>query len=502
MGAGVTNVNSGTGVNLRGLGNDSTLVLLNGRRLAPAGVGNFVDISMIPLTAIERIEVLTDGASAIYGSDAVGGVVNFRLRTDYEGFETRVRYGSATSGDLDDIQLGQTFGTTWDTGHVLISYEYQKRDNLDANDRAFAEDQPDPTDLLPRQKRHSAFLTAGQSLSDTFDIFADIFYSKRNAHLRAAALVNAEDNQETEQYGASLGLVATLGANWQAELVGSFSRNDVLSHSSELFDFTSDHLSLEGKIDGSLFTLPGGDVKLAVGGQVRGESFKEVRESLPDPAIDADRTVYGLFGEIFVPLVGKENRMAGVERLEITVAGRYEDYSDFGSSTDSKLGLLWSPTAGINLRGTYGTSFRVPLFRELFGTQGGILVPLPDPSSTSGSTLSLVGAGANSGLQPEIATTWTAGFDIAPPSLPGLTIQATYFDIDFKNRIASPGIGFDALFNPRFEPVVDRNPDQALLAFLGSSPESFNLTGGVFDFTDAEVFIDNRFLNLSSVQTR
>ncbi|MBL4838703.1 MAG: TonB-dependent receptor [Kordiimonadaceae bacterium] len=79
---GAGNVNGGSGINLRGLGNDSTLVLLNGRRLAPAGVGNFVDISMIPLSAIERIEVLTDGASAIYGSDAVGGVVNFRLRDD------------------------------------------------------------------------------------------------------------------------------------------------------------------------------------------------------------------------------------------------------------------------------------------------------------------------------------------------------------------------------------------------------------------------------------
>lgn len=98
-------INFGTGVNLRGLGNDSTLVLFNGRRLAPAGSGNAVDISMIPLAAIEQVEVLTDGASAVYGSDAVGGVVNFKLRDDYDGAETRLRLGTATTGDLDELSI-------------------------------------------------------------------------------------------------------------------------------------------------------------------------------------------------------------------------------------------------------------------------------------------------------------------------------------------------------------------------------------------------------------
>jgi iron complex outermembrane recepter protein len=74
----------GAGINLRGLGSGSTLVLVNGHRLAPSGFdGTFVDVSLIPLMAIERMEILTDGASAIYGADAVGGVVNFVLRYDY-----------------------------------------------------------------------------------------------------------------------------------------------------------------------------------------------------------------------------------------------------------------------------------------------------------------------------------------------------------------------------------------------------------------------------------
>lgn len=514
--SGSDNVNRGTGVNLRGLGNDSTLVLLNGRRLAPAGIGNFVDISMIPLTAIERVEVLTDGASAIYGSDAVGGVVNFRLRDDYEGAETRLRYGTATSGDLDDIQVGQTFGTTWDSGHALISYEYQKRDRLDANDRSFSMDAEDPTDLLPEQKRHSFFLTAGQNLNETIKVFGDAYYSRRlnNAFRLGDAATAEKRNGETEQYGVSTGVRAALGGDWQAEFVGSFSQNDVsgdvltieTGDVSQLSSHTSTAWVLDGKADGTLFRLSGGDVKLAVGGQIRRETFEEIQpiqRSSVLPDIDVDRTVNALFGEMFVPLVGEDNRRAGIERLELTVAGRYEDYSDFGSSTDSKLGLLWSPVEGFNLRGTYGTSFRAPLFRELAEelSLSGFLLPFSDPSSPSGTTLAAFVIGNNSNLDPETATTWTAGIDIAPPSLPGLSIQATYFNIDFQNRIAAADVLFDAFTDPKWTPVVDRNPDLAFLTFLASRPFSQNFTGGAFEFTDAEALIDARLRNLASVQT-
>ena len=91
----------GSSVNLRGLGSGSTLVLLNGRRIAPSsGIGDFVDVSMIPASAIERVDVLTDGVSSIYGADAVAGVVNFVLREDYEGFEFSTRWGGASKSDL------------------------------------------------------------------------------------------------------------------------------------------------------------------------------------------------------------------------------------------------------------------------------------------------------------------------------------------------------------------------------------------------------------------
>ncbi|NJC00036.1 outer membrane receptor for ferrienterochelin and colicin [Sphingomonas trueperi] len=83
--------------NLRGLGSDATLTLINGHRLPYDAVNQGVDISIIPLAALERIEVITDGASALYGSDAVGGVANLILRRDYDGLLTSARVGASTA---------------------------------------------------------------------------------------------------------------------------------------------------------------------------------------------------------------------------------------------------------------------------------------------------------------------------------------------------------------------------------------------------------------------
>src|SRR3546814_19437548 len=83
------NVAYGAGVNLRGLGTESTLILLNGRRLAPGGFGNFTDIALVPLGALKRLEVVTDRASALHGSDASGGLVHLGLPDDFDCAATR-----------------------------------------------------------------------------------------------------------------------------------------------------------------------------------------------------------------------------------------------------------------------------------------------------------------------------------------------------------------------------------------------------------------------------
>lgn len=134
------NTAAGSSINLRGLGTGSTLVLLNGDRPPLGGFsGVFSDVSMIPASAIERIEIVADGASAIYGSDAVAGVVNIIPRLNFTGAETKLRIGTA-DGDSQDIVASQLIGTRWSGGQAMIAYEYYHRTRLAAADRAYATD--------------------------------------------------------------------------------------------------------------------------------------------------------------------------------------------------------------------------------------------------------------------------------------------------------------------------------------------------------------------------
>ena len=120
-------VNGASSANLRGLGTGSTLVLVDGRRSAnaPSEDGTFIDLSKYPIGMIERIDVTTGGASAVYGSDAVGGVINIITRKDYQGAETTLRYESSNG---DAYELRQMFGTTWDSGNVTVNLNYKSSD--------------------------------------------------------------------------------------------------------------------------------------------------------------------------------------------------------------------------------------------------------------------------------------------------------------------------------------------------------------------------------------
>ena len=128
--------------NLRGLGASSTLVLLNGRRLVNHGAkGNAVDLNSIPLAAIERVEVLKDGASAIYGTDAIGGVINFILRKDYRGAEIS-GYADMTEGGGGNVYRGSLLAgwgdLSKDRWNVMAMISFDKQEVLRGEDRAFA----------------------------------------------------------------------------------------------------------------------------------------------------------------------------------------------------------------------------------------------------------------------------------------------------------------------------------------------------------------------------
>lgn len=126
-----------SGVGIRGFGPDYTLILLNGRRLPKNSAGGvFTDINQIPMAAVSRIDVLTDGASAIYGSDAVAGVINIITKTDMEGVEAKVKYGAAVEHmDGDELQFSVTAGATSGNTNILFAADYFERRPIQAVDR-------------------------------------------------------------------------------------------------------------------------------------------------------------------------------------------------------------------------------------------------------------------------------------------------------------------------------------------------------------------------------
>jgi iron complex outermembrane recepter protein len=147
-------------LNLRNMGATATLVLINGRRMAinpfTAGLSQAVNINQLPTQGIGRIEVLRDGASSIYGSDAVGGVINYVLKRDFEGFETLVRFAQPEGGGGESVQGAVTFGTKFagGRGRIFGTVEGLHRDSTLLTERDFsrsalnADRAPPPFDIL------------------------------------------------------------------------------------------------------------------------------------------------------------------------------------------------------------------------------------------------------------------------------------------------------------------------------------------------------------------
>lgn len=518
------NLVEGTGLNLRGLGNDATLVLINGHRIAPGNVdGNFVDVSMIPATALDRVEVMPDGASALYGSDAVGGVVNFITRRDYQGAETRVRYGSVTEGNLDEYQFAQTFGKAWGSGSALLTYEYLRQSTLSLNDKSWVRDKfPGPYDLLPEQKRNSLFANVNQSIGDNVELFGDVTYANRrvpNNHFSASSF---ERNYQANvnAWSADGGARVALSHDFEFETSVSYATSDTKRTVIDLergrltqAPINTGVFAWDTKLSGTLFHLPAGAVQFTAGTDYQTESYQHADQSNPRASYDGNRNIWAGFTEVRVPLVGVDG---GLPRLEMTLAGRYEHYSDFGSTANPKVGLIWRPSTGLKFRGTWGKSFVAPLLSQLdpIPLQVAALQipdPLADPSGKSVPAIFVFGGNPN--LEPEKAKTWTVGLDWISQGLSGLRANATYYNINYTNRITSPQYAFVGVVGNSLAPLdyenllwqfITRNPPLAVVQhFVDTTSEFDDFTGipGGVDLATIAALMDYREANLSAVRT-
>lgn len=160
----ITNGNDGTQtISLRGLGSTRTLILVNGRRWIGLGGGQ-VDITQIPVALVERIEVLADGASAIYGSDAIAGVINIITRSDYDGLEVEMSMGSNFEGDGEVTTMGATMGLSGSRSSAYLNVSKTEQKPITAGDREISEF---PIQFIPRAagssfSEHGRFFVPGR----------------------------------------------------------------------------------------------------------------------------------------------------------------------------------------------------------------------------------------------------------------------------------------------------------------------------------------------------
>lgn len=527
--------NTGSGTDLRGLGVGTTLTLVNGHRMAQSGLGEYVDVSSIPLAAVERVEVLTDGASALYGSEAIGGVVNYTLRKDFEGAETAARYGNVSHGSSRELALSQIFGRNWGSGNVVASYEYYDREHLSVADRLFVDRALVGGDLSPKIERQSAFVAGRYSPLEHLDIGAELYYSGRSVMQFTKRADDPEPSTnagDSDQYSVVLSGGYALPADWSLDAVGSYSWFDnnttAMVHATvqsgngtedvfQPFASRTKTKTWSGGLtaSGPLFELPAGAVRAALGADYRDELIDSFL--FDAPFVKNSRDVRALYGEVFVPIVSNANGMPGVERLELTAAVRHEEYSDFGKTTNPKYGFVYAPVQGLAFRGSYGTSFRAPYLYQGVGSWAVTAFDDPvlselwfGPEARGSLIASLVGDAPAGSLRPEEATVWTAGVDLNLPQVDGLKIKLTYYNIDYQGKIQRPDIGLDLLNHPEFaSPLFQANPPlelvDSLIAQASARNSHYNFTG--LDTRDPAVvaqfggIIDTRLRNIGSLTT-
>jgi iron complex outermembrane receptor protein len=490
------NATGGSSLDLRGLGPDATLTLLNGRRLSYDGAVNAVDLSSIPVAAIDRLEIVADGASALYGSDAVAGVANIILKRDYEGVTTSARYGKATEGGDSQQQYSAVGGHRWSDGGFIVTYNYEDDQPIYGNQRDYESYLSEPYTVLPGNRSQAVVVSGHQNIGSIATLSLDSLYNYRvnSFNITTGPTYTLYGVRETSSYTVSPTFEFKLPYAWTLSLNGVYGRDEANSNESygnprstlpftpEIYCDCNRDTSAEIDAEGPLVRLPGGESRLAVGAGYRVDTFQNdfVGETVNTQGSQSDRYA---FGEWFFPLVSKDQDVRGVTRLSFTAASRYEHYSNFGGVETPKLSLVYSPIDDIDIKGSWGQSFKTPTMLQEY--QGDYAVY--EPASFLGATgypataTALYSVGGNLHLQPERATSWDATLDWHPHEIAGLDIQASYFNIVYYDRIITPvAVTSAALSDPAYRPFITYNPSAALLqSVINSASLGFiNVIGG------------------------
>ena len=509
------NITGGSGFDLRGLGPDATLTLLNGRRMSYGGFSQAVDISAIPVDAVERMEIVPDGASAIYGSDAVGGVANVILKRDFDGVTVGTRYGGATDGGLITHEYNATAGTTWATGGLIVAGEKTSNDPIYSDQRDYAQSMYLASTLWQGIDLRSGLFSLHQSLGDAAELHLDALSSGRDIDTATAyASVYYPYRAKTNTTLVAPSLELWLGDDWTLTLGGAVGKDKTsfaqptasraagAIPTNSLGAYSNKSRTYEIDAEGPLFTLPGGEARLATGAGYRYNGFLNTNISGNTINADGDESSRFAYAELNLPLVGPEQGIGGIERLALTGAVRTED-SDYGTVTTPKFGVIYSPNADLSLKASWGKSFKEPTLMQRYSTQTAIYYPATTFGGagypTNATVLWL--SGGNADLRPERARTWSTSLAFHPEALSGLEAELTWFDIDYNERILQPITTYDVLGNQTYADFVDYDPTAAAQATaLASASNFYNYVGTPYDASKVVAIVDGRYVNASKQQ--
>jgi iron complex outermembrane receptor protein len=351
-------------------------------------------------------------------------------------------------------------------------------------------------------------------------------------------------------WGVTPTITADLGTNWQLRVMGNYGESTTENHGGtfgstalsnavaaglfnpynpaasnpaalaaisnyETFGLAKQRLvNFRAIIDGDLVNLPGGAVKLAAGAEYVNESWQSLAGDIvkgsqytgfaglsvgptlvappaaPLRVNNLGRKVKSVFGELIVPIFGADNATGGLQELTLSASGRYDDYSDVGSTFNPKFGLTYRPVDWFKIRGSWGKSFNAPsladsasadittIFITSFFPSGSLLAsqggPYPDVSANQ---VAYVRRGNSPGIQPQTAKTLSLGFDMQPPFVPGLDLGFTYFRINLKGVIGLPPGQNPVLVYRDYAQVVTVNPSDAFLDGIVAGAQSFPFGG-------------------------
>lgn len=618
-------------VNLRGLGNNNVLVLLNGRRAAPLATPGFnglqtvFDFNSIPAAAIESIQVLKDGGSAIYGSDAVSGVINIILRKDYTGLTTSIGFGNTFGSDSLEKTGSIVFGSSSGKLSIITAIDWTERNSLKDADYGFSSNadltsrggddlrsyagfpglvyvpslgdyytlttpKANPTigdftvadvshgsynfqsvtDQIPETRNFGFYSRARYDFSDQIYGFTELSFRRTETRIEAAPtpVFNYAENGtgpvtgalsipatnpnnpfgedlEDEWYARLVsagnrinevtsdtprivvGLGGKLPAAWEWEAAATYSKNKTENLNGgtvfdNLYQAALNGITIGGETlyanpfgpedprvtksytntdpntasfelrtydfsaSGPLFQLPAGDVKLAVGGEWRGEKLASIRTvnnatgnvvgGAEGDSTFGDRTVKSAYAELHLPLV---------TNLELQLAGRFEQYSDFGSTTKPKIAISYRPAQWLLLRASFGQSFLAPNLAYLYTSQVTTFSsnPLEDPKRPDDAPRQIeTKGGGNPNLQPEETDSWYGGFQINPTGrLKGWELAVDWLQFKQTDLIAQLG-----------EDYILKNEDTLPGLVVRNAPASGETVGVINYINDTYLNIDRQ----------